>query len=321
MEGCSQLENFPCISENIHTFVISDTAVDEVPTSIKLWSHLDELEISGNEKLKTLPQLPMNITWLNLSNNCFTSISDCCIKSLGRLREFTISGCRKLTSLPELPPSLERLDARDCESLKTVSFTSDISGYQILNYTNSELNFANCLKLDEEARSAIIQDSFYYGVAILPGTQVPAEFNHRAMGNTLSFTLAAFSTFKVCLVISPSELATEDEFTTVILCRGIRKGFVYPVKEIHCAISTCQKKHLCVFHYEWLHEYIWKVSREIVFEFSSKFQDFDIIECGAQILTYDAHMLMFDTEESDNDEEDYKSESGEACKDEDEGIA
>ncbi|KAL1217955.1 Disease resistance protein RML1B [Cardamine amara subsp. amara] len=313
MEGCSQLENLPCISDNIHSFFISDTAVEEVPTSITLWSHLDHLVIVGNEKLKKLPQLPMNITRLNLSYNGFESISDCCIKDLQMLSEFTISGCRKLTSLPELPPSLECLDAHDCESLETVSFsTSEIMSHQIFNDIDCALNFANCFKLDEEARRAIIQDSFYNGMAILPGTQVPAEFNHRAIGNTLSFTLPAFSSLnRVCLVISPNELTTENESTT-ILCRRIRKGYVVdPVEEIHCRIYACQTKHLCVFHYEWFKKYVWKVSREMVFEFSIEYKDFDIIECGAQIFTYESDEIdvsEFDTEDDEGiTEGDYKS--------------
>ena len=43
---------------------------------------------------------------------------------------------------------------------------------------NREVRFLNCIKLDEEARRAIIQE-WAYKFVCFPGQQVPAEFTHK----------------------------------------------------------------------------------------------------------------------------------------------
>ncbi|VVA96150.1 unnamed protein product [Arabis nemorensis] len=79
-------------------------------------------------------------------------------------------------------------------------------------------------------------------------------------------------------------------------------------------------KHLLVFHSEWLYEYRWlDVNREIMFEFNSKFQEFDIIECGAQILTYGTDGSNNDEDEAFEEEDDVQG-SEKASKEKDEGI-
>ncbi|CAA7017992.1 unnamed protein product [Microthlaspi erraticum] len=113
--------------------------------------------------------------------------------------------CRRLISLPELPVSLKSLKAGGCDSLETVFFP--------LNHTpDATLDFTNCFRLGEQARREIIQRSFSYEWAIFPGRQVPAEFSHRARGNSYTITspvggnppLSSLSRLKLCGVVSPN---------------------------------------------------------------------------------------------------------------------
>ncbi|CAL9237577.1 unnamed protein product [Arabidopsis halleri] len=313
MNGCSRLRNFPYISTNIKIFDISETLVKHVPTSVTLWSQLKFFDLHGNGQLKTLPQLPTNITYLGLSNNGFERIS-CCIKGLQRLTELRLSGCRKLTSLPELPPSLRYLLAQDCESLETI--------FVPWKTENAHLDFTNCFKLDQQAQRAIIQQqSFGYGSSCLPGSEMPAEFEHRATGNTLTFPLSAFSSFKICLVISLHQQNGEWCDDPRVLCRRIRKGYLYPIEDLPCGISRSQTKHLFIFHSDSFDNNIWlEVSKEITFKFSSKYQDFDIFECGVQILTdetFGSNNEGSGDEDGGNDHWD-THESGEASNEEEE---
>ncbi|KAF2535771.1 hypothetical protein F2Q68_00019457 [Brassica cretica] len=95
-----------------------------------------------------------------------------CIKDLNRLQYLNLCGCRRLSSLPELPGSLVFLYAEDCESLETVFFP--------VNTSYVHLFCTNCFKLGEQARKAIIRQTATHG------REVPAEFDHRDSGNSLT---------------------------------------------------------------------------------------------------------------------------------------
>lgn len=200
LKRCSKLRNFPFTSTKFIGVDISDTSVEEVPPSISLCSGLERL-IIGSGNLKRLTHLPTSLCLLNLSYSDNEKLLDC-IKALHQLKDLTLTGCRRLASLPELPRSLHCLRAGDCESLETV--------FCPLNHSpDAELEFTNCFKLGQQARKEIIQRSFYCGWAILPGRQVPAKFNHRGRGNSLTIIgpvgnnpLSAPSRLKLCVVVS-----------------------------------------------------------------------------------------------------------------------
>ncbi|CAN6974271.1 unnamed protein product [Brassica oleracea var. botrytis] len=89
------------------------------------------------------------------------------------------------------------MDASDCKSLEILecSFRN-----QYLT-----LNFANCFKLNQEARNLIIQNNCRY--AVVPGGQVPPYFTHRATGGgplTIKLNekpLPKYMTFKACILL------------------------------------------------------------------------------------------------------------------------
>lgn len=110
------------------------------------------LDLSCNEDIKTIPD---------------------CIKHLSQLHKLDIGERRKIVSLPQLPDSLSELNAQECESLERI--------YGSFNNPEICLNFANCLKLNQEARELIYKSASKY--AILPGEECPAIFTNEASEN------------------------------------------------------------------------------------------------------------------------------------------
>ncbi|KAL1200915.1 Disease resistance protein RML1B [Cardamine amara subsp. amara] len=257
LNGCLRLRNIPVMSTNIKQLDISNTVVEAMPPSIRLCSNLVRLDLHRNRKFKRLTHLPPSITELNLSNTGIERIPDS-IKDLHGLHTLTLFGCRRLTSLPEIPDSLTSLDAGDCESLETV--------FCPLNTSITHLDFTNCFKLGQHARRAIIQQAFFQGTAVLPGRQVPAEFDHRARG--LSF-------------LSWRRIIAQDYGCAVQ--GNFDVGKVSEFRKEHFFIS-----HLLIF-------YTPGDRREIVYEFSSISNDLDVIECGAKILKEESMEMSYES--------------------------
>ncbi|KAL1225318.1 Disease resistance protein RML1B [Cardamine amara subsp. amara] len=287
MSGCSRLRFIPVMSTNLKQLYLSETAVEDVPASVRLCSSLECLDISRSGNFKALTHLPTSIRELNLSYCDIERIPDF-IKDLRRLQSLNLSGCRRLVSLPELPYSLTFLLADDCESLETV--------FCPLITSNADIKFTNCFKLWQQARKVIIRHSFRNGLVILPGSKVPAEFDHQAIGNFLTIRpdvnrpLTLYSGFVVCLVISPNQQNTEYS-SSEVLCHRIAQG---DLRSAYVGnVSEFRREHLFIFHSRSLYIDPSEVGREIAFEFSSKFQDFDIMECGVQFLT-DEKIYQFD---------------------------
>ncbi|KAL1191673.1 Disease resistance protein RML1B [Cardamine amara subsp. amara] len=287
MERCLKLRTFPVLSMNIKHLNVSETAVEEVPTSISLCSQLIHLYLNDNGKLKGITHLPPNILSLNLSYSHIEKIPDC-MKAFHQLHELDLSGCKRLTSLPALPGSLINLDADYCDSLETV--------FSHLNRTpEAMLSFINCFKLGQQARRAIIRGSCFRGSALLPGRQVPAEFDHREVKfnqrtrvTSLTIPLSCFTRFMVCLVISPHHQNRESARSHLLCCR-ICKNDLYPVgTDFYIGnVPKYRAEHLFIFHSRLLEKYInpSEVTREIELEFSCQSYIFDIVECGAKIWT------------------------------------
>ncbi|CAH2048246.1 unnamed protein product [Thlaspi arvense] len=126
---------------------------------------------------------------------------------------------------------------------------------------------------------------------LLPGRDVPSEFDHRARGNSLTVPHSGFVSFKVCLVISRNPRKNRDYVNSQLLsCRIFGKDDLYPIdREFYVGNALDYRaEHLFIFHSRLLDERIvdlLKSKREIRFEFSNTSSVFDIIECGAKIWT------------------------------------
>nr|QOE89129.1 DM10 [Arabidopsis thaliana]QOE89130.1 DM10 [Arabidopsis thaliana] len=303
LTGCSRLRNIPVISTHISYLDISKTTeLEYVSASIALWCRLGSLDMSYNENFMGLTHLPMSLTQLILRYSDIERIPDC-IKALHQLFSLDLTGCRRLASLPELPGSLLDLEAEDCESLETV--------FSPLHTPRAHLYFTNCFKLGGQARRAIIRRrSEFIGMSLLPGREVPAEFDHRAKGNSLTIILNGnrpsydYTQYMVCVVISTNQEITKiRNFSSTLLCHI--NGYIFPdYKKVYIIgdVSKCRREHLFIFHTSYhLHIDPSGASREIVFEFRSKFKDFDIIECGVKIWTAQSIKREYLVFEDDND--------------------
>lgn len=108
------------------------------------------------------------------------------------------------------------------------------------------------------------------------------------------------SRFVFCVVISPNQQTTIDDPLPTLYCRCIGQNDLHPFKFVPTDRIDFRRKHLFTFHSGWLNIdrselssesdyfnecYRPEVNREMMFEFSSEFDDFDIVECGAKILT------------------------------------
>ncbi|EOA26231.1 hypothetical protein CARUB_v100195352mg, partial [Capsella rubella] len=162
------------ISRNIEYLNIIGTAVKEVPMSIMSWSRLSDFRISYFESLKDFPFALDIITELQL-NKDIQEVAPW-VKEMSRLRVLKLDNCKNLVSLPQFSDSLSCIDADNCKSLERLDCS--------FNNPEIRLKFTNCFKLNQEAKDLIMHTSTR-GYAILPGAQVPACFNHRAIGGSL----------------------------------------------------------------------------------------------------------------------------------------
>nr|VDD12721.1 unnamed protein product [Brassica rapa] len=150
---------------------------------------------------------------------------------------------------------------------------------------NREVRFLNCMKLDEEARRAIVQ-RWAYKYVCFPGKEIPAEFTHRATGNSVTIakgTLSASTSFRACILLSPN-LQHLAVFGYTIACRLRSKGVL--INELECYLDyPLLTEHLLVFRGALFKERrCIEVDSDIHFELSCDEEHYKIIECGIQIM-------------------------------------
>ncbi|KAG5403049.1 hypothetical protein IGI04_009168 [Brassica rapa subsp. trilocularis] len=265
LSDCSMLKSFPQISTNLEKLNLRGTAIEQVPPSIRSWPHLKELHMSYFENLKEFPHALERITSLSLTDTEIQEVPPL-VKQISRLNRFFLSGCRKLVRLPPISESTHSIYANDCDSLEILecSFSNQIR----------RLNFANCFKLNQEARDLIIQASSEH--AVLPGGKVPPYFTHRATGGgPLTITLnenplPESMTFKACILLlnkGDHEACSKEKSRGVDVVNNNIIFGLYP------ALA----EHLYTFRIN-----LEVTSRKLLFEFKlmSDDDDWKIGECG-----------------------------------------
>ena len=281
MSFCSRLRRFPDISRNIKKLNVASTQIEK-PSSFRRLSYLEQLCIGGRS-LERLTHVPESLRKLDISHSGIEKIPDC-VLGLQQLQTLIVESCTKLVSLTSLPPSLVSLNAKNCGSLERVCFS--------FRDPIKDLMFHNCLKLDEEARRAIIQRRGDWDVW-LPGKEVPAEFTHKAIGNSVTIPLVgASSRFEACLLLPPAE-----EYACLVINCCIRSKRGAHINEFECGQWPSPQwpgfvtEHLVIFRGE-----LYKEKRstevdgtmsEILFEFSCE-GGHQVMECGVHILRDEA---------------------------------
>ncbi|KAF8117269.1 hypothetical protein N665_0012s0269 [Sinapis alba] len=225
LSRCSKLEVFPDVKEtmeSLRVLLLNGTSITDMTSSVIYLSSLRRLCLSKNDKISSL-KFDMgdmfHLKWLELKY------------------------CTNLTSLPRLPPNLQCLNAHGCTSLRTLATPLDLL---MTEQIHSTFIFTNCHELEQGSKNDIISyiqkkgelmsddrynKDFVFKALIstcFPGCDIPAWFNHQALGSVLKLEL-------------PQDLNT-DRFI------GIALSVVVSFKEYkHQNNSTLQVKCTCEF--------------------------------------------------------------------------
>ncbi|EOA26186.1 hypothetical protein CARUB_v10019624mg [Capsella rubella] len=280
LTDCSQLKSFPEISTHIKDLWLTGTSIKEVPLSIRSWSGLSQFHISYFESLKEFPHALDIITELQLNEDIQEVVP--WVKEMSRLRKLRLHNCKNLVSLPQFSDSLYDITAYNCQSLERLDCS--------FNNPEIRLKFMNCFKLNQEARDLIMHTSTS-DYAVLPGTQVPACFNHRATAEgSLTIKLNESSLpkslrFKACFIlVKTNEETVYDHGWMSVYIKIMDKQIDLEVLCKLCGhfIDPLLTKHIYTFEVE--AEDV--TSTELLFQFASGYNDnWKIGECGVyQIL-------------------------------------
>ncbi|XP_050104706.1 disease resistance protein RUN1-like [Malus sylvestris] len=191
LKDCTNLVSLPpsiCKLKSLEELdLTSCSELKVVPSSIYKLTNIKTLSFSYCWKLRNFPQPTGSVGFpslevLNLKYSgileipegviCSTSLRDLnlsrtkirsipsSIKQAAQLSCLCLIKCESLRSLPEVPV-LSRLQANGCKSLKTVSssrtaITQCWNRYEMLR---EQLNFSNCGRLGDDARSSIMVDA------------------------------------------------------------------------------------------------------------------------------------------------------------------
>ncbi|XP_057986624.1 disease resistance-like protein CSA1 [Hevea brasiliensis] len=230
LRGCSNLEKLPPLYGlcSLKELYLDDTPMEELPSSIGCLSSLVILNLERCKKLKSLPN------------------SICELKCLVTLH---LSGCSNLEKLPPLYGlcSLRELyldgtalvkitlDFFSLSSL-AVLFLNDTSIEELPSSIGYELNFCNCVNLDQSVRGTIMADAVqrikelaiarsYPGFLVgLPGSKIPEWLSCEGPGHLIetSFPPGCFNNmflgFVFCAILEFKAPVFHGERTLV--CRS-----------------------------------------------------------------------------------------------------
>lgn len=134
----SQLKSFPDISAKIRDFNMSNTAIEEFPSSIMSFSCLRKLNIMAGQSLKMFPDVPDSIEVLQFANLVIEEIPRS-IQNLSRLTELSMQRCENLKVLPANInlENLSSLDLSYCTQLKT--FPEISTSIEVLELKNTAI--------------------------------------------------------------------------------------------------------------------------------------------------------------------------------------
>lgn len=157
LSRCSKLENFPEILEPMESlaclYLDYCENLKSLPDSIYNLKSLEHLHLSGT----AIQELPSSIEHLNCLkelklDECKKLVSlPTSIRKVSELRSIYLNHCKNLRALPELPQSLKVVEANGCRAMEAFSSSKKFS------FMN--LCFTNCFRLDQRARSEIVENS------------------------------------------------------------------------------------------------------------------------------------------------------------------
>ncbi|KAB5511801.1 hypothetical protein DKX38_028829 [Salix brachista] len=192
-----------------------------LPASLSNLLRLTSLKLDDNERIETIPDLPRNLDVLQASNcTSLERLPDISLAS--RMRLLYIANCPKLIEAPGLDKSksISHIDMQGC------------------------YNISNTLK-------NIIHKGCFPGL-VLPGNEIPALFNYKNEGATISFKLPEFdgrilSGINVCIVCS-SHLEKKETKRIRINLTNHTKGFTNTFQTVAINLVKSCEDHLWQGH-------------------------------------------------------------------------
>ncbi|XP_018449004.1 probable disease resistance protein RPP1 isoform X1 [Raphanus sativus] len=257
----------------------------KLPSSIWNIVNLEELNLENCSSLVEFPSLLKSETEQFQKNNIIkysessTNIEELHHPWIGRilrLRRLVLSGMRKLVSLPQLPDSLLELDAENCESLERL--------HCCFPNQDIRLNFANCFKLNQEARNLIIQTPTNK-YAVFPAEEVPICFSYRSFGGSLTVKLNQLpvgksTKFKACILCAYDDENMFELWESASVYCTITSGGNASIA-FKKRVERVLPGNLCTFEVEVDTEEV--TSTELLFDFgllNLDFKTWKIKECG-----------------------------------------
>ncbi|CAN6922429.1 unnamed protein product, partial [Brassica oleracea] len=275
---CSSLVELPASIGNLQkldSLILRECCkLEALPVNINL-KFLTTLDLTDCSLMQSFPEISTNIESMYLTGTAVKQISPW-IKRISRLRRLVLTGCKKLLSLPQLPSSLSQLDAEDCESLERLDCS-------FLNQ-KIDLKFANCFKLNKEARDVIIKSSTNK-VTILPGKEMPNYFNYQANGGSLVMKLnerpsPSSKIWKACILLVSKDEVEAGIGQTVRVHHGIKQNSLdVPCRPSLHILFPPLTEHMYIFELE-----ADVTSDELCFEFRVNEKEWMIKECGVHYV-------------------------------------
>ncbi|ESQ39635.1 hypothetical protein EUTSA_v10000747mg [Eutrema salsugineum] len=311
LSRCSRLNSFSIDKENmvkLRVLLLDETSIAEIPANITYLSSLRRLCLSRNDTICSI-QFDMD--------------------ELLHLKWLELKCCKNLTSLSRLPPKLQCLNAHDCTSLRTLE--SPVTLLMPTEQIHSTFIFTNCHELEQTSKNAIISyfqkksklmsddrynQDFVFKALIstcFPGCEVPAWFNHKALGSVLELelpqgwneeritgiALSVVVSFNGCTDQNNSlQVKCTCEFTNVSLSSEsfIVGGWSEPDEEPH----TVKSEHVFIGYTTWFnikkrqqHSSVDSVSlRFEVTNGTSTVAECEVMKCGFS--------LVYEPEEAEN---------------------
>ncbi|XP_023633866.1 probable disease resistance protein RPP1 isoform X2 [Capsella rubella] len=294
LSNCSNLVELPSSIGNLQRLssltLRGCSKLEALPTNINLKS-LSELNLRDCSQLKSFPEISTNIKSLWLTG---TSIKEVplSIMSCSGLSHFCMSYFVSLKEFPHALDVITELQLINEDIQEVPPCVKGMPRLRILGLDNCNhlihLSFRNCFKLNQEARDLIMHTSTS-GYAVLPSTQVPACFNHRATAGGLltiklnESPLPKSLRFKACIMLLNIIGETgADRCSIWIEIMDKQNDFKVRCTPISRLIYPVLTEHIYTFEVE--AEDV--TSTELLFQFTSRYNDkWKIGECGVyQIL-------------------------------------
>ncbi|KFK29706.1 hypothetical protein AALP_AA7G168400 [Arabis alpina] len=204
--ACSSLVELPSSVRYLNKLEMLDMSfcknLEIIPANINLQS-LSHLNLSGCSRLRGFPSLSTNISSLSLDQTGIEEVPGW-IENFTQLRLISMRGCEKL-----------------CPSVKS-SLPND-------SIPRVELNFINCINLDQEALLQKLSVFKRLALSVLSGEEVPSYFTQRTTGTSLTnipllqTTLSQpFFRFMACAAVDSGSISISHfSFVIEVSCRFI----------------------------------------------------------------------------------------------------